>query len=90
MSKIRRHNSDIAHIYMYILYYAIPSTYMIYDSIMYLSMVIKFSIILSTSSIQLYLRDIVDPDPGSGCSDRILITAFQFIRIHPDPDPKHW
>ena len=45
MSKIRRHNSDIAHIYMYILYYAIPSTYMIYDSIMYLSMVIKFSII---------------------------------------------
>ena len=45
MSKIRRHNRDLAHLYMYILYYTIPSTYMIYDAIMYLSMVIKFSII---------------------------------------------
>ena len=31
----------------------------------------------------------LDPDPGSGCSDRIRIPTCQNTRIRPDPDPKH-
>ena len=46
----------------------------------------NFKLILLRIFVGIRIRD---PDPGSGCSDRIRIPTCQNTRIRPDPDPKH-